>query len=489
MIRRRAFLLTFYLIVVSSFASVRISQAQASKPDIKISVKDLQADALQLKKLLKAFHPAPYWYTNEIRCFDESKLLHDSLSYHEALIELSYIANSIRCGHTAIHPPKEIQKYYSKEKRLYPKYRFHEDGGKVKIGRAYDAEQCIPIGAELIKINNRLADSLYNFFFKISTTDGYNASKKKLRAEKSFGGYYRYYVEDVDSHYYEYSFDDSTYFIEESALALTTQERIGALKTDNIYWTNLSILSDEDHNLMLADSLEKTAILQINSFSNSGPTFYKNAFKYIGENNISNLILDLRNCPGGKVADSFVLLSYLLDEPVEMNFISKRIDLSDLYYTYESSFSYKLTNFVLGVLGKKVLNDQQRKYIVKLQPRKKNYKGNINVLINEQSFSASCIVASQISNQENCTILGLESGGGFRQSSAMVIPTFTLPNTAFRIQIPLYQIIHDTNSGIHGHGIFPDHRFPRAFDDKLDHTDLEYEYLLELANSEIKNAN
>jgi hypothetical protein len=51
----------------------------------------------------------------------------------------------------------------------------------------------------------------------------------------------------------------------------------------------------------------------------------------------------------------------------------------------------------------------------------------------------------------------------------------------------LYQIIHDTKAGVYGHGIFPDVSLPRSFNDKVDHRDLELQYLLEKEERLSKN--
>jgi hypothetical protein len=48
-----------------------------------------------------------------------------------------------------------------------------------------------------------------------------------------------------------------------------------------------------------------------------------------------------------------------------------------------------------------------------------------------------------LKGQDNVTIVGEESGGGFYGNSAMHLPTIVLPNSKLRVVLPMYRLVMD----------------------------------------------
>ena len=75
------------------------------------------------------------------------------------------------------------------------------------------------------------------------------------------------------------------------------------------------------------------------------------------------------------------------------------------------------------------------------------------------AFSAATIFISNLKGQKNTTLIGEETGGGYYGSSAMYLPTITLPNSRLRVTLPMYRLVMDSTRP-KGHGIVPDIEIP-----------------------------
>jgi C-terminal processing protease CtpA/Prc len=87
---------------------------------------------------------------------------------------------------------------------------------------------------------------------------------------------------------------------------------------------------------------------------------------------------------------------------------------------------------------------------------KYHFNGNIYVLQGGLSFSAATLFTSNLKGQQNVTIVGEESGGGYYGNTAMFLPTVILPNSKLRIILPLYRLVIDSNRHQDGRGVLPD---------------------------------
>jgi C-terminal processing protease CtpA/Prc len=90
------------------------------------------------------------------------------------------------------------------------------------------------------------------------------------------------------------------------------------------------------------------------------------------------------------------------------------------------------------------------------QPFTKNhFDGNVYILQGGYTFSASTLFTSPLINQNNVTIIGEETGGGFYGNSAILIPTIKLPNSKLLFRLPLYRMVMDKTRP-KGRGVVPD---------------------------------
>ncbi len=92
-----------------------------------------------------------------------------------------------------------------------------------------------------------------------------------------------------------------------------------------------------------------------------------------------------------------------------------------------------------------------------------NFKGKVYILTNEQSFSASAVLASLIYKHKRGAVVGREAGTTYYQLNAGSFADMRLPNSGVDIRIPLvkYVFASELDAGIPwGRGVLPDYPVP-----------------------------
>lgn len=151
-----------------------------------------------------------------------------------------------------------------------------------------------------------------------------------------------------------------------------------------------------------------------------------------------NIILDLRNNPGGQVLNMVHLLSILLPERDPIGtFIQK-----GMVTRYVSETGGNPTD--LAAIAKFV-----DRPIRAGRPRIDRYKGNVAVLVNQGSGSASEITAAALKENLNSPIIGAKSAG-----AVLVSIMGPLPH-GYMLQYPLMDFVTPQGVRLEGNGVEP----------------------------------
>jgi C-terminal processing protease CtpA/Prc len=180
----------------------------------------------------------------------------------------------------------------------------------------------------------------------------------------------------------------------------------------------------------------------------------KAIFAELIQNQVPNLVIDLRNNQGGDVENGVFLLKYLLDKPFSVVNAYEKVKNDSLCKARGPSMGFH-------------------------QPKAQVYKGQIYVLVNGGSFSNSVIVSSCLSRYTNALFVGTESGGN-PNVLAGYAKDFELPNTQIKVQVPtirftMSSLVHNTGSGI-----VPNHQVEHRIEDHIQQVDRQLEFLLDL---------
>lgn len=319
--------------------------------------------------------------------------------------------------------------------------------------------------------------------------DGYNTTHEEAILRFNFSNLYYYRLfEERDSFLLKVKNQNGA--IRNLKVACVEAVSLAATPTTSAA-QNKPIFSLKKRNyLKLDEENPNLAVMKLSGF----PTFkfwkfYRKSFKYLRKNKVENLVLDLRDNGGGLVFNAGQLLSYLSPTAESLDLVN---------YGKKPSFitkkvggkEYRTTRRLFPLVPKKVgistiKNDSFYQITYRNKPKKKNgYKGNLYVLTNGQTFSASVIVAAYLKKAQRATFIGEETGGCEEGSNAFNMPFVPLPNTQLQYRLPLYRLDHKgVKPAQKGRGVMPDFPIPYTKQDRLENKDLEMEKVRTLIKS------
>lgn len=233
------------------------------------------------------------------------------------------------------------------------------------------------------------------------------------------------------------------------------------------------------------------AVLKINTFSfGKFKKDYQSIFKIIKDYNVKNLVLDLRNNGGGRLADANQLFTYLQTDQIE--FLGSQIVKSpsvmqrtmvNLSPTIVKPIMYPFSFISYLLINKSSTNEYQIKPALS---RIKNkypttvYQGNLYVIINGGSYSASTMIAANLQGLNRAYFVGEETGGDANGTVAGLIPTYKLPNSKLKLSIgTIYLTPNYYKTETIGRGIFPHKEIKTTLQDALKNIDSQLRWIIQ----------
>ncbi len=371
----------------------------------------------------------------------------------------------------------------------------------------------IPLGSQILSINGVSDTHLKKRFSKYCTTDGYNQTAKiKASTENCFGWVYpfEYGTAEQFDITYKKPFSGSVESI--TLKSLSRQEN--AVRYAKRYSAKLDSLTD--FNFQDKYSFKrispKTALLNFRIFTMAGNSedpdfavfsnYLDSLFKGFKSDGTKNLIIDIRNNPGGNDPTYEKVFTYLTDhsfrENTEAYILFNKLPYPQ-YYKWNSSDKsnqkkelndlndYLQTIFPVQKKGEnKFYQDQQ--FNPTYYPDSNRFQGNIYLVINEDVGSAASHFASLVRGHSNAVIVGVETSGGYYGHNGHFPVEYVLPNSKI---ITRFSIVHVTQDAPNkesqptGRGIIPDHEVYQSFKDFMQNEDTQLKYVLKL----IENSN
>ena len=445
---------------------ISCSVSKNYNPNRKYSREDLQKDYSLLRNILEKKHPSLYWYTPK-----DSMDLYFERGYEsiaDSMTELQFgwtilapLTSAIRCGHTGFSMSKDWNKFI--RYRRIPSFPLHVkvwNDTMMVMANLNRKDTTIKKGDFITAINGIKSAEMINTMFHYMPADGYAENVNYIRLSSSFpyfhrniyGLYQHYFVQYSDSSgnqksalipYFAPSPDSvqkakrEEKFLERRIPRLEKQEAIRSVKFDST-----------------------TALMTVNRFTNGNlGSFIRHSFREIRKNKTENLIIDLRTNGGGKIDKAALLARYLSD---------RGFKIADTAYSKSKNFvpfNRNISNTLENNLGLTVLTKKSSdgKYHFgfwerhTFKPKKKNhYSGNVYVLINGLTFSASTLFCNLVQGQDNIILAGEETGGGWYGNSGILIPNITLPKTKLKIRLPFFRLVQYQHIEEKGTGVIPD---------------------------------
>ena len=187
---------------------------------------------------------------------------------------------------------------------------------------------------------------------------------------------------------------------------------------------------------------------------------------------VPNLIVDLRNNPGGSIEVINELLSYFLTEPsVPLNSY-KKVNSNTTYESFKYSNNHSKDEIMFGDYVP--MKDKAGYYLFPESPAiimpdsLVNYPGRLYLLTDETSVSAATDFPAKIVRNHRGVTVGRETGSAYHFITADKFVDIILPNSRIQVRIPLIKEVFEdlvTERTPAGRGLMPDYEVPLTYEE------------------------
>ena len=116
----------------------------------------------------------------------------------------------------------------------------------------------------------------------------------------------------------------------------------------------------------------------------------------------------------------------------------------------------------------------------KIHPKKNAYQGDLFVLLDGASASATGLFLGLVKSYTEALFIGQEAGGNPAETTADDLLRMTLPNSKVRVTIPVLRIINNVTFKNTGHGVIPDYEIIPDIQDILKDKDIVLDFTLKM---------
>lgn len=487
-----------YLLVIAATSCTSIKKLNYKITTQKYTQAELKKDLIILRTALEEAHPGLYWYSSRSKIDSTfssvEKRIKSPLTSAEFYRLTAPAVAQIRDGHTRLILPavkKSLkQKEADKKRGKAPLSQFNYKiiNEKLFITSNTSADTALLRGSEIESIDGKPVNEVAANLKSLFSSDGFNETFKNRYVEKQLGGLFKTYYGKEDSIQLTVNGQDHliTYYKKSADSSLLKSKKYKNAEKIEREKRRYRGFDENDKPLLdlnIIPGETKAAVLKVRSFSFPGDDhkrFFKESFKEIKSNNIKKVILDLRYNPGGRLNACKSLFSYLTDK--KFTFLSDP-EVKNKWYRSRRYFDNKLMlNIQNFFLVKKTAKGYQARLngVKPSKPNKLHYDGDLYILINGYSFSASSLLAANLDGIKRGIFIGEETGGSYNKCTAGIIPLVTLPETRVKLRLPLIKIAPAKTRDLEGRGILPDYSVTPVLTDILYDKDTELDFTLKL---------
>lgn len=513
-IQMKAYLLILLIFLFSNtFAqrnSCKTNEIKPSEITEKIPANKLHEDIDEFITILEEVHVNPYMKVSKDKFYQAvdsvKRSITDSLNRQQFYIVFTPIVDLLNDSHTGVKFPSGIWKHYQYEANglFFPMAIMITKDKRIFVQRDF-SESNIPDYTEIFSINAKKSKDIINTFVKYDSSPIESSRVKRL--DRKFVDYL-WWILDFKGPY-------------------TVETNVGTFNVDGQIWAeyvrnrNIFINSNNSSSasIVLNEVDTLTCILKINSYSGSLSKFkilIEDQFKMIQEKAYENLIIDVRDNGGGNDENGRTVLDFITDKPyseaLASTFMMKR---SKRYEKYQKCNVPWLLRWMVNLRTVSWFNKERRKLFKALlnTPRGENaiahlplndstentkrskddvvelsileptknphrFNGNVYVLSNHNSYSATTAFLGAVKDYRVGTIIGTETGDcptGFGQNLY-----FELNNTRLRCHSSTTFMIRPNGSTDMTHGVIPDYYVEQTIDDSKKNIDTILAYTLDL---------
>lgn len=494
----------FCIFLFTSCVSVKKFNERLETP---VPQEQLKEDVDFTYKKLQELHPELYWYISKPeldQAFSDVKSQLNSPAKPWDLYEkLAPAITNVKQGHLMLLPPskrytrKEV-KELKNQKGLFSRYDYLVNGNAVYITKNRDSIENMEVGSRILKINDKPVDELLKNYRRFITSDGYNETFQKYALAERWPVYFTIENGILDSVKVQtlYENREKQFWLKREKLE-AEEKSAEKRQTRNLKQQKTKDYdpSEKQFNreLKFIEKDSATAVITVRSFSGQfSNRFYRESFATLKKAGTQYLILDVRNNPGGSLAEITTLYKYLgadqypFIRDMEIN-STKALFQADYYNAVPNIFkpvAFAVYPFYSAglLLSTKKEGDRillRNNMFAGRKPKKNAFRGNLYLLVNGGSFSASSILASKLKSDARATIIGEETGGANDGNIAGRYATVKLPHSRLKLPIGIMLIkpnIEFTNTM---KGVVPHYEVIPELADHFTGEDPELDFVIE----------
>jgi hypothetical protein len=406
---------------------------------------------------------------------------------------------AIEDGHTHLDWPAGLKERLLAHEPLFPFGVRVLDDDRVYIFRDFSSNSHDLAGFELLSINGRAANSIVKEISAMLSEDGDISSSRRIDSSGVHFLEGLYLVAGVKGPFLIRLRKNALV----KTLTIAGKPESSVLQTwKKLYGGDFEVrhVSAADFRLLPGSS----AVMRVSDWDDSNPDGsdslrkkFATWFAMLQSSKTKTLIIDIRHNGGGEETLGTLLFSYLADGtfPYYRAALANGTDFGFFKYVDGTAEKDALPLYVAptsidleeerGLPGAPTARYElvNRPNLGVQQPSSPHFAGRVFILIDGQSFSTSAEFAAIAHSSGRATLIGEETSGSYYGDDSGITPTVVLPDTKFRIDVPLIAYY----MAVEGHryaerGVLPDCPVKYTIADDLANRDLAMDVALRLAS-------
>jgi hypothetical protein len=404
-------------------------------------VEELKSDFLNLINRLREYHPRLYSYTSEDTLNGKvsqtlSKLDRD-LSLEEFYLEIAPLVAAVKCSHTGIRLPASYRTYMQEQGDFFPLVLYIRGEEAFSLSPCGPEEGGLAPGTEILAINGQPMGRIIETLLSMIPAEGNCQTTKYQEINRHFHRYF-HLLDPSDRFQIQYRSSSGPEKLVAKACPyadLEREEAPGSTPPADFHFT----LDQE------------AGILQIRSFGIRDMegyfAFLDSVFLKLEQDEISNLVLDLRDNEGGHPIFAAQLFSYLTDQT--FTYFQRNPDIPDFEPLYNS-----------------------------MEPNAHHYTGKLFVLVNGGCLSTTGQLISLLKFHTPAVFIGEEPGSTFLCNDFSI--QLSLPRSGIEVNIPRTTFVTAVSGFDEKHPFRVDHKVDIPLEDILNKQDSYLLYIQSL---------
>lgn len=401
---------------------------------------DIQYLAQKVSHIHPKFLDSEFSYKWKFQLDSVVKTLPDSISFNDGFIKAAQMLSCLKDGHTSLLFSYSERTKYMQHGGVTIPLTVSVKKDKIFINQYLGDNRSVQLSnAEILSINSITAEEILK---KMRSLSG---SHNDIGIERYFGSYFWMFWGEQQKYQISVATTDSAFSVETVPVSNSA-----FFELKNKYYPEKIA---PNYELAFIDS-NSVALLKIKTFADDLAPFLRHAFDTITSKNCTNLIIDIRDNPGGNSRSVDSLLNYLTKKPyTQYASISLRVsdEVKD-YYSKKKPDAYQLIAH-LPINTSFLFDDSLLVHTPVHKPS--FFHGNVFVLTNGRTNSAAATFTGVIKSYRIGKIIGQDTGEKIHYYGDYL--TFKLPHMNLELVVSPKEFIQHGGENL-DEGVSPDIR-------------------------------